>query len=467
MKKTYDLTRGNPGKVLLLFAVPILMGNLLQQLYSTVDSIVVGHFVGAHALGAVGTTFPIVFMVTAVAFGLSSGVSVMVGQSVGSGGQGVLPKIISVALGVTVVLSLVLVAVCSFFAPALLGLIRVPQALYANALIYLRVYFLGLVFTFAYNVASAVFRALGDSKTPLIFLAVACIANIVLDILFVAGFNMGVFGVAVATVFAQGLSFLLQMVMLSKRMKLFKEAAAANPPPAGYEKVVLGKLLHLTLPTTLQEVLIGFGMFVMQALVNGFGPNAAAAYTACAKVENFAMRPMINTSIALTAFSAQNIGAKKPQRIVTGYKYAILATTVLAGLAAAAALLLPRALLGIFLSSQQTAQEVFAVGQNCLAIAAVSFFFMALTFTAEGVLKGAGDVKVFALFSTLGMVAKLAAAFGLMPLLGVNGLFIAGALGWGAEGFLATARLLRGKWKNLQPAGATAAALKKDNAIST
>lgn len=445
MNKTQDLTKGNPGKVLLKFALPIFMGNLFQQLYTTVDSIVVGNFVGAWALGAVGTTFPITFMVTALAYGLSNGASILVGQTFGAGGKGKMKKIITVCLSYAVLAALVLSLIGYALAPTLLGIINASPEIYANALTYLRVYFVGLVFTFCYNMSASIFRALGDSKTPLLFLTISSIINIVLDLLFVIQFNMGVFGVAVATVIAQGVSFVMQMVFMARRMREFSADEALDPPPAGFTREIARQLATLALPTTIQELMIGVGMFVMQALVNGFGANASAAYTACIKIENFAMMPMINASIALTAFSAQNMGAREISRIKTGHKYAIFGTIALALAMGALVIAFPRQLLSVFLADG-TAQEVFTIGASYLSVSAFSFIFMAFTFSNEGVLRGAGDVKLFTVFSITGMLAKLAVAALLVGPMGYKGLFIAGAVGWGTEGLFAALRMRSGKW---------------------
>ncbi|MEG1863095.1 MAG: MATE family efflux transporter, partial [Oscillospiraceae bacterium] len=191
MSKTKDLTQGNPGKVLLAFSLPILLGNLLQQLYSTVDSIVVGRFVGAYALGAVGTAFPVTFMVTAVAFGLSNGAAVIVGQSFGSGKKERIKRIITICVWYAVAVSLLLSVICYLLSPFLLKIINASPEIYDDALTYLRVYFVGLIFTFTYNMISSIFRALVDSKTPLIFLGVASVVNIVLDLFFVLQFGWG------------------------------------------------------------------------------------------------------------------------------------------------------------------------------------------------------------------------------------------------------------------------------------
>ncbi|MDL2215547.1 MATE family efflux transporter [Ruminococcaceae bacterium OttesenSCG-928-N02] len=447
MNKTLDLTQGNPGKVLLKFSLPIFMGNLFQQLYTTVDSIVVGNFVGAFALGAVGTTFPITFMVVAVAYGLSNGASILVGQNFGAGKSGNMRKIIHVCIGFSIAAAALLAVLGTFFAPTLLSFMNVAPEIYADALTYLRVYFAGLVFTFCYNMSASIFRSLGDSKTPLMFLAVSSVVNIVLDLVFVLVFGMGVLGVAVATVIAQGVSFVLQMVFMARRLQAFKADELANPPAADYTRKVLGQLCTLALPTTIQEMMIGFGMFIMQSMVNAFGPAASAAYTACTKIENFAMMPMINASIALTAFSAQNMGAGKVDRIKTGHRYAIFGTVALALVMGAVVIAFPQQLLSVFLASG-TEQAVYTIGRAYLGVSAISFLCMALTFSNEGVLRGAGDVKLFTVFSIAGMLAKLATATVLVGPLGYRGLFIAVAVGWGSEGLLAALRMRSGKWED-------------------
>ena len=452
MSKTKDLTQGNPGKVLLAFSLPILMGNLLQQLYSTVDSIVVGRFVGAYALGAVGTAFPITFMITAVAFGLSNGAAVLVGQNFGGGKTERIKRIITICVWYSVVVALALSAICYVLSPSLLRVINASPEIYDDALTYLKVYFVGLVFTFAYNMISSIFRALGDSKTPLIFLGVASVTNIVLDLYFVLVFKWGVFGVAVATVIAQGLSFVLQLIFLSTRLKHFQDLQDQGPAlPEGYNKQVLKSLMKVAIPSTMQEMTIGINIFVTQALVNLFGADATSAYAACGKIENFAMMPMINMSIAMTAYTAQNMGARKSERVTLGRKYALGFTLTVAVFVVSLVVLFPRQLMMIFLGPN-TPEAVFSIGGGYLTVMAVTMFEMAFIFSTEGVLRGSGDVQCLIWFALAGTVSKIVMSILLVFVfkMGVNGVWLGCIFSWGAEMVLALLRYKGAKWKTIK-----------------
>lgn len=445
MSKTKDLTQGHPSKILLMFSLPIFMGNILQQLYSTVDSVIVGQFVGAYSLGAIGTTFPITFMVVSIATGLSNGAAIMIGQSFGSGQVKNLKKMISVCVISTIVLSAVLTVICFFTAPYMLDVIKVSRRIYDEALIYLQVYFTGLVFTFTYNMISSVFRALGDSKTPLIFLAVSSVLNVILDLYFVLSLSMGVFGVAVATVISQGISFVLQIVLLLKRMKHLS-ANDSGVQEKDFAKKVLLSLARLAVPSTLQEMTIGINIFITQAFINTFGPNASTAYTACGKIENFAMMPMISMMIAATVFIAQNTGAKQYERAYTGFKWALAINSIIAFIIAVIIFAAPRQLMYIFLA-KDTAREVFTIGSDYLVAMMIYVFFMGVLFAGDALLKGSGDVKVMVWFAAASTITKIAASYIGIQFWDVNGIFFGAVCSWLVEMRCVMARVLSGKWR--------------------
>lgn len=445
MSKTKDLTQGHPSKILLMFSLPIFMGNILQQLYSTVDSVIVGQFVGAYSLGAIGTTFPITFMVVSIATGLSNGAAIMIGQSFGSGQVKNLKKMISVCVISTIVLSAVLTVICFFTATYMLDVIKVSRRIYDEALIYLQVYFTGLVFTFTYNMISSVFRALGDSKTPLIFLAVSSVLNVILDLYFVLSLSMGVFGVAVATVISQGISFVLQIVLLLRRMKHLS-ANDSGVREKDFAKKVLLSLARLAVPSTLQEMTIGINIFITQAFINTFGPNASTAYTACGKIENFAMMPMISMMIAATVFIAQNTGAKQYERVYTGFKWALAINTIIAFIIAVIIFAAPRQLMYIFLA-KDTAREVFAIGSDYLVAMMIYVFFMGVLFAGDALLKGSGDVKVMVWFAAASTLTKIVTSYAGIQFWGVNGIFFGAVCSWLIEMLCVVIRVLSGRWR--------------------
>ncbi|MCB5940054.1 MATE family efflux transporter [bacterium 210820-DFI.6.52] len=448
---TKDMTRGNPGKILFLFALPILFGNIFQQLYSMVDSIVVGNFVGSDALAAVGGSYAITFAITGIAFGLSNGASILIGQYFGAGRKREVRHSIVTCVAFSIALSLVLAAVSILATPALLRLLNTPESLMSMSKQYIYIYFLGLVFTFTYNILSSVFRALGDSKTPLLFLIISSITNIVLDLWFVISFGWGVAGVAIATVISQALSSVLALFALQKRLAAIaaadEEKLDAEPLRQQFSPTLLKQMIKLAIPTTAQEIAISAGMMIMQALVNGFGPIIMAAYTAAMKIESLAMMPMVNISTAVTGYTAQNIGAGKVGRVKTGYRYSLLISLGFAVLMAGVVVLFGGPLCSIFVSGEG-AEAVISAGANYLLYSAASYFLMALLFPAEGVMKGAGDVNLFMVFALSGIASKTIAALALSPILGYTGIWIAVVIGWLAECIGTTVRYLTGRWKD-------------------
>ncbi|MEG1782494.1 MAG: MATE family efflux transporter, partial [Oscillospiraceae bacterium] len=400
---------------------------------------------------AVGTAFPVTFMVTAVAFGLSNGAAVIVGQSFGSGKKERIKRIITICVWYAVAVSLLLSVICYLLSPFLLKIINASPEIYDDALTYLRVYFVGLIFTFTYNMISSIFRALGDSKTPLIFLGVASVVNIVLDLFFVLQFGWGVFGVAVATVIAQGLSFLLQAIFLGIRLKHFSELEKQGPElPEDYNKQVMKSLMTVAIPSTMQEFTIGINIFIAQALVNLFGADATGAYAACGKIENFAMMPMINASIAMTSYTAQNMGAGKSERVVTGRKYALGFTVAVAAMIGSLVVFFPRGLMMIFLGPN-TPEAVFTIGEGYLRVMAITVIEMAFLFSTEGVLRGSGDVKCLIWFAVASMVTKVSVSVSLIYIfnMGINSVWIGSVCSWGIEMIMSLYRYRSGKWKSI------------------
>lgn len=446
VKQENSMLTGSPAKTLFLFALPILAGNILQQLYSMVDTVVVGNFVSSDALAAVGNTFALTFMINSVAFGLANGASILIGQYFGAGKNKSIRRFITTSLIYSCVIALVLSVVGLFASSSLVKLLNTPQNIFNDSLTYVRVYLVGLVFVFAFNMISSVFRSLGDSKTPLYFLGVSSVVNIILDLIFVIVFKWGVFGVAFATVIAQGVAFILQMILLNKKLKKDFEPSSHQGIERFIDKKGLRQLTYLALPTTAQELLVSFGMIATQMIVNGFGSDVMAAYTTGDKVGGLVMMPMINVGIALTVFTAQNIGAGYPKRVKQGLKASIGICLLFAAVSGVVVGLFSKDIMAIFVGSSAN-EVVYAAAGNYFLHAIVAFFLMAILFTTESVLKGAGDVNLFTIIAVAGAVVKVVAALILVPYLGYTGIWIGINIGWATEAFLALWRYLTGKWK--------------------
>lgn len=432
----------SPTKALIFFSLPILAGNLLQQLYSIIDSVIVGNFVSAEALGSIGVTFPIVFMVTCVSFGLANGASILIGQSIGAKRYDRIVTLAYSSLLFSIVVALLLSA---FFIPNTLNVVQIidtPQLLQNDSITYLSIYFAGLAFIFGFNMISAIFRSLGDSKTPLLFLGVASIINIILDLVFVLVFNMGVAGVAIATVTAQGLAFFLQVVLFTKKMKSYTQ-----DKPALVDLKAIKQLSRLALPTTAQEILISVGLVVTQVLTNRFGADVVTAYAATSRISEFVLLPMINLGIGMTVFTAQNVGANHLDRVKRAYHSMLKMTVGFAVIMGILVALFPQALMIFFLGDNIT-PGIYAAGESYLYVSAVTFIFMGILFPAESLLKGAGDVNMFFLIAVTGTVVKIAAAIALIPTYGYYGIWLGIAAGWFIETLLTLWRYHSGQWQH-------------------
>ena len=436
----HNMLTDSPTKTLIIFSLPILLGNLLQQFYSIIDSIIVGNFVSANALGSIGNTMPIVFMVICISFGLSNGASIIIGQTVGANS---LHKIKTLSYSSVFYAMVVGVGLSLVFVPNAMNLVKIintPIELQQDSANYLSIYFLGLVFIFGFNMISSIFRSLGDSTTPLLFLIVASFLNIILDLVFVLVFQMGVQGVAIATVLAQALAFFLQVILFNRRLRKYH---TDNKKIVELKSVL--QLTRLALPTTSQEILISVGIVLTQVLVNRFGSEVVSAYAITSKISEFVMLPMINLGIGMTVFTAQNVGAFQFDRVKSAYINMLKITLGFGIIMAILVILFANSLITLFLGNNLT-QEILEVGRTYLYYSAVTFIFMAILFPAESLLKGAGDIHMFLFIAITGSFTKILAALLLIPSFGVQGIWFGIAFGWFIETVLTLYRYRSNKW---------------------
>ena len=435
-----NMLTDSPTKTLLIFSLPILLGNLLQQFYSIIDSVVVGNYVSANALGSIGNTMPIIFMVICISFGLSNGASILIGQTIGAKQDHRIKPLGYSSLFYAMMIGLVLSIICIPNAMNLVKMINTPLELQQDSANYLTIYFYGLIFVFGFNMISAIFRSLGDSMSPLIFLIVASVLNIILDLVFVLVFEMGVEGVAIATVLSQALAFLLQGILLNIRLRKF-----TTENKQWIELKSLVQLSKLALPTTSQEILIGVGIILTQVLVNQFGSNVVSAYTITSKITDFVMLPMVNLGIGMTVFTAQNVGAFQYDRVKQAHLNMLKITLSFGLIMAILVSLFGNQLISLFLGENLT-QEILEVGRVYLYYSAITFFFMAILFPAESLLKGAGDINMFLFIAITGSFTKIVAALILIPYFGVQGIWFGIAFGWFVEMSLTLYRYRSNKW---------------------
>lgn len=448
---TKNLTEGKPLKLLFLFSLPMLMGNLFQQLYNMVDSMVVGNFVGADALASVGASFPVVFLAVALAAGLSMGCSVVISQLFGAGRIREMKTTISTALIGQFFLSVAITIVGELIAPVVLRLLKTPENIMTDSLIYLQIYFGGAVFLFMYNTLNGIFNALGDSKTPLYYLMISTITNIVLDLTFVIKFEMGVAGVAWATLIAQGICAILSLITLMKRLRNLEDEPGHEDEgklPLFHFSAVK-RIAKIGVPSMIQQSIVSISMLMMQSLVNSYGSIFIAGYTAATKIDSLAMMPNMNFSNAMSSYTAQNIGAGKFDRVREGYKANIFMVIVFSlGLTVIIFLFGPT-LLNLFMDSEANAQ-VITYGMSYMRVVSSFYILMGIMFTSNGLLRGAGDMKFFMASSMCNLLARIVVAYTLAPRIGSIAIAWSIPIGWLVGASISFLRFKSGKWKKAE-----------------
>ena len=321
-----DLLNGSPGKNLLLFALPMILGNLFQQFYNMADSMIVGNFVGEESLAAVGASYALTNVFIMIAIGGGNGASVITSQYLGAKNYNRMKTSISTALISFLVLSLLLGGFGFAYNGEILRRLQTPENVLDQARLYLGIYFLGMPFLFMYNVLAAIFNAMGDSRTPLYLLIFSSVLNVGLDILSVTVFGMGVDGVAIATVVAQGVSACISFFLLMRKLRGYRSERAEGERFAFFDPRMLWSGTRVAVPSILQQSIVSIGMLLVQSVVNSFGSPALAGYSAGSRIESLCIVPMIATGNAVSTFTAQNIGAGKVERVKQGYRasYAIV-----------------------------------------------------------------------------------------------------------------------------------------------
>ena len=440
--KKYNMITDSPGKALFFFAVPLILGNLFQQFYTTVDSVIVGQFVGEDALAAVGASYSLTSVFIMIAIGGGIGAGVITSQYLGAGNYGKMKTSVFTALNSFLGLSIVLGIIGFMANEQILRALNTPENIMADAVLYLKIYFVGLPFLFMYNILSSVFNALGNSKTPLYLLIFSSLLNIVLDLVMVKVFGLGVAGVAVATLFAQGLSAVISFRLLMRQLKSYqtKEERYRLFDPA-----MLGNMFKVALPSMLQQSIVSIGMLLVQSVVNGFGSSVLAGYTAGMRIESICIVPMIALGNAVSTFTAQNLGAGKPERVKRGYVAGMKIVAVFAVLICLFLTLLHDPIINAFLEegSDITAYET---GTSYLSFIAFFFVFIGLKAITDGVLRGAGDVVVFTLANLVNLGIRVTFAFTMAGILGVKAVWFAVPIGWATNYLISFIRYLSGKW---------------------
>ena len=439
-----DLTRGKEWKSIVLFTLPMIAGNLFQQLYNMVDGIVVGNYIGPQAFSAVGSGFSMTFLVVALMMGISGGMSVIISQLFGAKKMDQVKRAIS-TMYILAVAGGILCAVIGVLLvnPILKYILAVPAEIFEMSSGYLTIMMWGIICMAPYNVITAILRALGDSKTPLYFLIVATVVNIVLDIYFVASLNMGVNGVAYATVIAQAVAAILSLIYVYIKVPLMR----ITKKDLAFDKQIFTQSLRLGLPTGLQQTLMSMGIMAVQRLVNSFGVDTMAAYTAGSRVEQLVAMPMMQLQMSLSTFVGQNIGAKQVERVKKGYKATMAMMIGWALVGGAILVVFAHTLIAVFVP--EASGVVYDQGMEYLFVMGTFMFTFCVQGASTGLLRGAGDVFYPTLVTIVSFAVRLFVAYAFAPVFGTVAIWAALPIGWAVGSVIAYFRYKGGKWKNM------------------
>ena len=421
---TKDMTTGSPVKLILLFSIPLLIGNIFQQFYSMVDTIIVGRFIGVDALAAVGTTGSMSFLINGFVVGLTSGLSVLVSQKFGAKDDEGLKKAASSALVLSLIATILITAISVVLAKPMLHLMNTPENIMADAYSYIVIIYAGTIATVVYNIISGILRALGDSKTPLYFLIIASILNIVLDIVFIVNFSMGVAGAAWATIISQGVSGILCVVYTYSKYKILR----LKIEDFKVKKRVYIKHLKIGIPMALQFSITALGIMIVQGALNVFGSVAIASYTAASKVLQIVMQPAITFGVTMATYCGQNLGAKNYDRIKEGVKKCTQISIITSIIAALILVFGGKFFVGLFIENPDA--TIVAYAQECLNYAAMFFIPLGLIFIYRNALQGMGESLVPMLAGAYELAARSAVAFTLPKFIGYTGICLSDPVAW-------------------------------------
>lgn len=435
-----DMTEGKPFGILWRFTVPMLISVMFQQLYNIVDSVVAGKFVGVNALAAVGASYPITMIFMAVATGLNIGCSVVISLYFGAKEYEQMKSAVSTSLLTVLGISVFLTILGLILGRPLMTLLKTPEDIFGDSALYLNIYICGLIFLFMYNICTGVFTALGDSKTPLYFLIASSIGNIILDLVFVICFHMGVGGVAWATFLAQGVSSILAFFTLQKRLK-----SVGSREYRRFSSTMLKKIMEVAVPSILQQSFISVGNLFVQGLINSYGSAVVAGYSAGMKINTFAITSFTTLGNGVSSFTAQNMGARKPDRISKGFR----AGTVMVLSVAVPVFLLfffaGQPIVQLFMS--EGGERAAEVGVEFLRITSPFYAVISLKLIADGILRGAGAMKAFMIATFSDLILRVILAFVLSGVWGDTGIWLSWPVGWVIGTSLSVGFYISGIWK--------------------
>ena len=436
-----DLTVGKPEKVLWRFCIPLFGSVIFQQFYNLADSFVAGKFIGENALASVGNSYEITLIFIAFAFGCNIGCSVIVSQFFGAQNYGEMKTAVYTAMITSAVVCTVLMCLGIGFCDTLLHMIRTPEELFADSKLYLDIYIWGLPFVFFYNIATGIFSALGDSKTPFYFLAASSTANVAVDILFVTAFNMGVAGVAWATFLCQGISCLLAVSVVFLRLRKIH----ADGRISVFSVLILKKFLSVAVPSVLQQSFISIGNIIIQGVINGFGAGVIAGYSASVKLNNLVITSFTTLGNGISNYTAQNIGAEKLARVKEGFRAGIKLVWLLSIPLFFAYFFAGKWFLYLFM--EDPSALALQTGITFLRILSPFYFVISAKLVADGILRGSNMMNKFMIATFTDLILRVGLAIVLSrTALGSVGIWSAWPIGWTVAAILSIMFYRSGKW---------------------
>ena len=424
MAGTRNLTQGNPAKLILLFTVPLLIGNIFQQFYSIADTFIVGRTIGINALAAVGCTGSIMFLILGFAQGLTAGLSIITAQKFGAGDKKAIKESYFTGIVISMIVTIILTVISTIFAGTILEVMNTPVEIIEDAYNFVFIIFLGIIASMFFNFFSNIIRALGDSRTPLLYLVVACILNVVLEFGFILIFKMGVRGAALATVIAQGVSALLCIWYIKRNLPILK----LKKNDLKISKGVFIEHVKMSLPMAFQASIIAIGALIVQFALNNLGAVSVAAYTAAQKIDTIAIQPMMSFGITMATYTAQNYGAKKYERIKEGVRKCILISVTFSVAVAIINIFGGHFLTAMFVGDDQ--KEVISLSQVYLTSNGIFYFVLSLLFIYRYTLQGLGQSFIPTVAGIMELLMRTFAAIMLSGPFGFLGVCLSNPLAW-------------------------------------
>ncbi len=388
-KHDTDMTTGSIWRLLLSFALPLLLGNLFQQLYNTVDSVVVGNYVGQQALAAVGSTGPIINVLIGTFVGLSAGAGVVISQYYGAHEDDNVHDAVHTAIAITLILGVLFTVIGILMVPTMLSLMKTPSDVWASSSSYLTVYFSGIMGLMLYNIGAGILRAVGDSRRPLYFLIVSAVLNIVLDLFFVIALDMGVVGVALATVISQTVSAVLVIIVLTRSYGSYQLVIK----DIKINIRILRQVVNIGFPSALQQAITAFSNVFVQSYINFFGSACMAGWTSYSKLDQFILLPMMSISLAGTTFVGQNLGAGKVKRAKKGVTTALMMALISTAILIIPVVLFRAPLVSLFADGEGEA-DIIAYGSRFILLLSPFYLLCCVNQIYAGTLRGSGNTKV-------------------------------------------------------------------------